>query len=103
VLSSDEAERHPQRHILTAALGAGGEVTADAPDNPMSLTPGDVLILCTDGLWGLVQEAEILKIVSSQDASAACAELVKLARQRGGPDNITLQVIRLSSNGRSGT
>jgi len=48
-----------------------------------------------------VQEAEIMKIVSSHDATAACAELVKLARQRGGPDNITLQVLRLPNNGRS--
>jgi len=103
VLSPDEAERHPQRHILTAALGAGGEVTADAPDGPMTLEDGDALVLCTDGLWGLVPEPEILKIVSSHDATAACAELVKVARQRGGPDNITLQVLRLSNNGRSRT
>ncbi len=100
VLNSDEAEHHPQRHILTAALGAGGEVVADAPDNPLALKTGDVLVLCTDGLWGLVQEAEILKLVSDHDATSACAELVKLARQRGGPDNITLQVLRLSENGK---
>jgi PPM family protein phosphatase len=99
VLNSDEAEHHPQRHILTAALGAGGEVTADAPDSPMTLHNGDVLVLCTDGLWGLVQESEILKLVNDHDAHTACAELVKLARQRGGPDNITLQVLRLSGNG----
>ena len=100
VLSSDEAERHPQRHILTAALGAGGEVAADAPSAPMALRNGDVLVLCTDGLWGLVQEPEILEIVSGNDPKTACAELVKVARQRGGPDNITLQVLRLSANGR---
>jgi PPM family protein phosphatase len=99
VLSSDEAEHHPQRHILTAALGAGGEVIADAPDNPMQLQSGDVLVLCTDGLWGLVQETEILELAGKHKAPAACAELVKLARQRGGPDNITLQVLRLSNNG----
>jgi serine/threonine protein phosphatase PrpC len=99
VLSSEEAERHPQRHILTAALGAGGEVNADVPDGPMTLKSGDILVLCTDGLWGLVQEAEILKIVTANDARTACDELVKLARQRGGPDNITLQVLRVSNNG----
>ena len=99
VLSADEAEHHPQRHILTAALGAGGEVLADTPDSPVTLKNGDVLVLCTDGLWGLVQEPEILKLASGYDARTACAELVKLARQRGGPDNITLQVLRLSSNG----
>jgi protein phosphatase len=99
VLSSDEAEHHPQRHILTAALGAGGEVAADTPASPVVLEDRDVLVLCTDGLWGAVQDAEILKLVSGHNASAACTELVKLARKRGGPDNITVQVLRLFSNG----
>jgi PPM family protein phosphatase len=99
VLRSDEAEHHPQRHILTAALGAGGEVEADAPISPVVLENGDVLVLCTDGLWGLVQEPEILQVVTQHDASTACAELVKMARERGGPDNITLQILRLSANG----
>ena len=101
VLSSDEAERHPQRHILTAALGAGLEIVADAPASPVSLKTGDVLVLCTDGLWGQVQEPEILNVVERHDPGAACAELVKIARQRGGPDNITVQILRLSANGSS--
>jgi len=102
VLRSDEAEHHPQRHILTAALGAGSDVAADSPTNPLALENGDILILCTDGLWSLVQETEMLSIVTSRDASSACAELVKLARQRSGPDNITVQILRLSTNGVSG-
>jgi serine/threonine protein phosphatase PrpC len=101
VLRSDEAEHHPQRHILTAALGAGGEVEADAPITPLVLESGDTLVLCTDGLWGLVPEPEILEVVSRRAATAACAELVKMARERGGPDNITLQILRLSVNGGS--
>jgi len=60
------------------------------------------LVLCTDGLWSLVNELEILEIVAGRPASAACAELVKLARERGGPDNITVQILRVSSNGASG-
>lgn len=99
VLNSDEAENHPQRHILTAALGAGGEIIADSPDSPMTLENGDALVLCTDGLWGLVHEPEILKAVAGHEASAACAELVKMARERGGPDNITVQILRLPGNG----
>jgi len=59
-------------------------------------------VLCTDGLWSLVQESEILAIVTSHDASSGCAELVKLARQRTGPDNITVQILRISFNGASG-
>jgi serine/threonine protein phosphatase PrpC len=102
VLRSDEAEGHPQRHILTAALGAGAEVEADAPTQPITLQDHDVLVLCTDGLWSLIHEPEILEIVSSRPAPAACEELVKAARSRGGPDNITVQILRISSNGSSG-
>jgi protein phosphatase len=101
VLNPEEAEHHPQRHILTAALGAGGEIVADSPSDPMTLQHGDALVLCTDGLWGLVHEPEILKVVGAREASAACAELVKMARERGGPDNITVQILRLSANGSS--
>lgn len=101
VLRSDEAERHPQRHILTAALGAGAEIVADAPLQPIELEHGDILVLCTDGLWSLIHEPEILDIVTKQPASAACRELVRLARERGGPDNITVQVLRVSANGGS--
>ena len=101
ILNSEEAERHPQRHILTAALGAGGEVVADSPATPVPLEGGDTLVLCTDGLWGLVHEHEILKVVDEHKASTACSELVKMARERGGPDNITVQILRLSANGNS--
>jgi len=101
VLNPEEAEHHPQRHILTAALGAGGEVVADSPSAPIQLQGGDALVLCTDGLWSLVHEPEILQVVAAQQASAACADLVKMARQRGGPDNITVQILRLSANGSS--
>lgn len=99
VLRSEEAERHPQRHILTAALGAGPEIEAEAPPSPVRLESGDTLVLCTDGLWSLVHEAEILDVVSRLGASAACQELVRLARERGGPDNITVQILRMSDNG----
>ncbi len=95
VISSEEAEFHPQRHILTAALGAGSEVEPDVPAVPVELRPGDRLVLCTDGLWGVVGDEQIKKAVSSESPSAACRELVKMARDRGGPDNITLQVAQI--------
>ncbi|HUK46445.1 MAG TPA: hypothetical protein VLW06_02590, partial [Terriglobales bacterium] len=56
---------------------------------------GDVLLLCTDGLWGQVNNDEIQNILSSKSATAACNTLVQLAKDRGGPDNITLQVMRI--------
>ena len=97
VLSSEEAEGHPQRHILTAALGTGPDVVPDVSPNPVQLFPGDVIILCTDGLWGVIDDQGILRIVSSLSSSlpAACRDLIAAARAKGGPDNITVQLLRI--------
>jgi PPM family protein phosphatase len=96
VISSVEAETHPQRHILTAALGAGGEVSPETPLQPIGLQKGDVLVLCTDGLWGLLSENEIQNVVAGSEPLEACQALIKMTKDRGGPDNITVQVIRVS-------
>lgn len=96
IISSDEAGTHPQRHILTSALGAGAEVAPECPEEPLSLESGDVLVLCTDGLWSLLTEADIQKIVTSQPPEAACRSLIKMARDHGGPDNITVQLARVA-------
>jgi PPM family protein phosphatase len=99
LISPEEAESHPQRHILTAALGAGAEILPDFPDDPISLEKDDVLVLCTDGLWSLVSESEIQSTVAATNLGAACQSLVEVAKQRGGPDNITVQMLRLGVNG----
>ena len=95
IVRAEDAEKHPQRHILTAALGAGREVAVDGAEQALALQQGDDLLLCTDGLWGVVTEEEMEAAVSSNAPAECCAALVKLARQRGGPDNITLQVLRV--------
>ena len=95
IVRAEDAEKHPQRHILTAALGAGREVAVDGAEQALTLQQGDDLLLCTDGLWGVVTEEEMEAAVSGNAPAECCAALVKLARQRGGPDNITLQVLRV--------
>ena len=95
VITSEEAEMHPQRHILTAALGTGPEFAPDVPEHPISLQAGDVLVLCTDGLWGLLTDQEVAQAVVDRVPAEACRVLVKMAKDRGGPDNITVQVIRV--------
>ncbi len=95
LISPEEAESHPQRHILTAALGAGAEILPDFPDDPISLEKGNVLVLCTDGLWSLVSESEIQSAVAVAELDTACRNLVEVAKQRGGPDNITVQILRI--------
>jgi serine/threonine protein phosphatase PrpC len=100
LVRAEDAERHPQRHILTAALGSGLEITVDGPQQTVPLQTGDDLLLCTDGLWSVVSEAELQDALSANAPAECCSALVKLARQRGGPDNITLQVLRVGSESR---
>ena len=95
IVRAEDAEKHPQRHILTAALGAGRELAVDSAEEGLPLIDGDDLLLCTDGLWSVVTEDELETSVSGHAPAESCAALVKLARQRGGPDNITLQVLRI--------
>lgn len=97
IVRAEDAEKHPQRHILTAALGAGMEVAVESAEQGMTLQDSDDLLLCTDGLWGVVSEEELEAAVTSNAPAACCAILVNLARQRGGPDNITVQVLRVGS------
>jgi serine/threonine protein phosphatase PrpC len=96
VLRAEEAESHPQRHILTAALGAGNSITPDSPLQPVTLETGDVLVLCTDGLWSLLSESDIQAAVAGKTAAEICDVLVETAKNRGGPDNITVQVLRIA-------
>ena len=97
IVRSEDAESHPQRHILTAALGSGRDVAPDRPEHPLPLEKGDTLVLCTDGLWGLVGEQDIATAVRSNTPAQACATLVNLALERGGPDNVTVLVLRIAA------
>jgi protein phosphatase len=98
IVRSEDAESHPQRHILTAALGSGAEVIPHVPETPTPLENGDLLLLCTDGLWGLISDADLAHVAQSSPPAQACQELVKMALARGAPDNITVQVLRISSH-----
>jgi protein phosphatase len=95
MISREEAETHPQRNILTAALGTNPELTMDSPGHPEPLHAEDTLVICSDGLWGLVHDREILEAVEKHSAEDAGRDLIAMARQRGGPDNITVSILRL--------
>jgi protein phosphatase len=95
MISAEEAENHPQRNILTAALGTNPDLIMDSPGQPEPLRPEDVLLICSDGLWGLVRDSEILDAVENKTAEQAGRKLIELARERGGPDNITVEILRL--------
>jgi len=87
-LSPEEAAVHPQRHVLYRAIGQGDELDIDTYHQP--LPPGSRLLLCSDGLSGLVSEEVIGEIVASAPTPQdACQRLLEAANAAGGPDNIT--------------
>jgi PPM family protein phosphatase len=91
----EEAETHPQKHVLTAALGIAEDIQPHYSPAPLQVQPRDVLMLCTDGLWGQVSGEEIQEILGSQSPQESCRELVHRAINHGAPDNVTLQVLRI--------
>ncbi len=92
-ISEEDAREHPQRHVLTRAVGVRARVEPDLAE----LTPeeGDVFVLCSDGLTGHVRDAEIASLaVDHADPQALVDALIALANDRGGEDNITVVVVR---------
>lgn len=94
MLSEAEAEKHPLRNVITRALGGALQVTPDASE--IAAKPGDVFLLCSDGLTGMVPESEILRLVTSSngDMARACQQLIDAANERGGLDNVTAVLVK---------
>jgi protein phosphatase len=96
-ISERAAASHPQRHVLLRALGVRRDVDPDLLE--LSPEPGDRYLLCSDGLTGHLEDAEIAELVSgNEDLEAACERLVELANRRGGDDNITVVLLRCEAS-----
>nr|MCU0257945.1 Stp1/IreP family PP2C-type Ser/Thr phosphatase [Solirubrobacteraceae bacterium] len=93
-LSPEEAEEHPQRSIITRALGPEAHVVPDA--HTLAGRDGDVLLLCSDGLTSMLPEARINELLgAAPDLRQAARDLVDAANAAGGRDNITVVLLRL--------
>ena len=96
LISADKIKHHPLRNVITRALGSKEEVIVDVED--LKLNDGDTIIMCSDGLTGMLEDEEIREIVlrHDQDLEAACKSLIDAANARGGDDNITVILARYS-------
>ncbi len=98
-LTSDHSLAHrgpPYAHILTRALGVQADVEVDVIRVSAPARVGDVFLLCSDGLWGQLQDADIGDIVAAEpDPQVASRRMVEIANMRGGPDNISLLLARV--------
>lgn len=92
-LSEEEAANHPQRNVLYRAIGQGANLEVDVASHP--IPHNAYMLVCSDGLWGVVPDIEIQRIVlSSETPQVACEKLIQAANAAGGPDNITAILIR---------
>lgn len=91
LLTREQARKHPQRNVVTRALGSKPQVEVDLFEGEMN--EGDSLLLCTDGLTGLVEDRELAAIVQQHPPQEAARLLVDQANERGGNDNIGVVVV----------
>jgi protein phosphatase len=96
-ISKEEAETHPQRSVLTRALGV--DTAVDVDDDTVQVRPGDRLLLCTDGLTSMVSEQAVEEVLRAvPDPQEAAQRLVQLANEGGGTDNTTVVVLDFSDD-----
>ena len=98
-LSREEAETHPQRSVITRAVGTDPDVDVDA--FTVEAGEGDVFLLCSDGLTDMVADADILDVVEQHrdDLDRATKALVSAANRGGGEDNITVIAFSIAADG----
>jgi serine/threonine protein phosphatase PrpC len=95
LIEPDDVYTHPQRNLIFRSLGAGHR-TVDPDVFHQALRPGDTLLLCSDGLWEMVRDPLLLKVLSEQhDVEKACKTLIDLANANGGEDNISVVIVRV--------
>jgi serine/threonine protein phosphatase PrpC len=97
LLTEDQARTHAQRNVITRCLGTQAEVDIDVFHE--ELKEGDSLVLCSDGLSGLVSDEELHRIVDQFVPQESVYHLVERANENGGPDNITAIVVRVQEVG----
>jgi serine/threonine protein phosphatase PrpC len=93
VIATGEVEKHPDKNLITRAVGTKAEVAVDTVAEADAVAPGDVFVLCSDGLHDLVSAEQIGAIVTEVDPYQACRQLIALARERSGHDNISVCVL----------
>ncbi|MCU0341597.1 MAG: Stp1/IreP family PP2C-type Ser/Thr phosphatase [Spirosomaceae bacterium] len=93
VITPAEADKHPERNVLTRAMGTHAKVEIDAAMLPQLLQDNDRLLLCTDGLYDYLANDEIAQFLLNPQLGDTAQQLVECAKQRGGHDNITVLLI----------
>lgn len=96
VITMEEARHHADKNVILRALGTSPEVEAATWEEPMPIQIGDQFLLCSDGLHDLVEDEEIGQaLAKASGPHEACEQLIALAKERGGHDNITVGILSI--------
>jgi protein phosphatase len=93
VLDAEAAKNHPHGNVISRSIGGESAVEVEHGDAPLTVQEGDVFVLCSDGLHGLVEPEEVARTVRAMPPGQAAEALVARANEEGGHDNITVQVV----------
>lgn len=97
LITLEAAENHPEKHVITAAIGTKLNPKIDTSIAPHPIKIGDGFLLCSDGLYDLVKASEMNQIITNHPAQEACKQLIQLANSRGGYDNTSVIVIKVTA------
>lgn len=98
-ITDDEAEHHPQKNRILKALGGNLQVTPDVNMDPIKPKKGDIFLLCSDGLSGMIQDGVMESVLSQETGlNQKGNQLVDIALNNGGVDNITAQLVEVTSS-----
>jgi PPM family protein phosphatase len=93
IIQAYEADTHPERNVLTRAMGTHNKVEIDVGKSPYMLEEGDRLLLCSDGLYDYLSDEEMEEWLNLESLSEAAQHMIEQAKLRGGHDNITVMLI----------
>ena len=96
LLSADEAAVHPRRNEILRSVGVLPDVEVEVA--AVDVHPGDRFVLCSDGLSGVVTDDQIAAVVQAESPEGAVDTLIRMANERGGPDNITVQILSIPAD-----
>lgn len=100
IINLEQARHHEDKNVIVRALGTGPDVEVSVWSNPFPIRNEDRFILCSDGLYDLVDDVEIKTLtLSAADTQSACENLIDLAKKRGGYDNITVGILSIKPAG----
>lgn len=94
ILTKEKAKKHPYRNVITRAVGTSSGIEVDVIRKDKK--PGDIWLICSDGLYGMVEESEVESALKTLSLEDAAEHLLKLALDNGGRDNVSLVLLKVT-------